>query len=110
MAPKYGVGKRVVGVRGINSGLHGVISNRVQVSGSWWVDITWDNGQVSRSRTGDIDLEGVIAAVNGAMLPLPAILGNAVGQVDGNRSGDESSQGSESSEGSVREDVGDPDG
>ena len=65
MAPKYGIGKRVVGAKGINSGLHGVISNRVQVNGSWWLDVTWDNGQLSRSRTGDIGLEGVgVAPVN----------------------------------------------
>jgi len=110
MAPKYGVGKRVVGVRGTNQGLHGIISNRVQVSGSWWLDITWDNGQVTRSRTGDVDLEGGGAPNNVHVLPIAANLGNAVGVVDGYGSGEDNSQESDSSEESDREAIGDLDG
>lgn len=110
MAPKYGVGKRVIAVRGINSGLHGIISNRVQVSGSWWLDITWDNGQVTRARTGDIDLEGVGAPNNVPNQPGPIGLVHAVRGVDEDGHGDDSSQGSGSSEESERGAGGDLDG
>lgn len=110
MAPKYKVGKRVVGVRGTNSGLHGVISNRVQVSGSWWLEVTCNISEVRRTRTGDGDLEGVGAAINASVPPVPVFVGNAVEEGDRDGSDDESSQGLDSSEGSGREDLGDADG
>ena len=110
MAPKYGVGKRVVGVKGILSGRHGIISGRIQVSGSWWLDITWDTGEVTRSRTGDVGLEGGGAPINVPVHNVAAILDNGVGRVVGDDPEDVNSNGSDSSEDSEREDIGDPDG
>lgn len=110
MAPKYGVGKRVKGIRGLTLGFRGIISNRVQVSGSWWLDITWENGQVTRSRTGDIELEGAEAPNNEPVPPNPVALRNGIGEPDEDGSEEENSQRSESSDDSDREAIGGPDG
>jgi hypothetical protein len=59
-----------------------IISNSFQVAGSYWLDISWDNGQVKRARTGDVDLEDAGAQNNVSIPPGPLALGNAVEEVD----------------------------
>ena len=110
MAPKYGVGKRVIGSKGINRGIHGVISNRLQVNGTWWLDVTWSNGQVTRVKTGDVNLEGVGGPINVPVQGGAREAPNNIGVVDRDGSEDDNSSRADSSEGSEREDIGDLDG
>jgi hypothetical protein len=78
MAPKYGVGKRIQGARGAIQGLHGVISNRIQINSCWWLDVTWDNGQLARVQTGDVSLEGALVRNDAGVYSCLAVLPNRI--------------------------------
>ena len=110
MAPKFGVGKRVIGCKGPNSGVHGVIINRLKVGNVNLLDIRWDNGGESRITTAFIDLEDVQvvnhgAVGNGDVGPRGQIVDEIVEDNVDNLSVD-----SESTGDSEGEDVGDLDG
>ena len=110
MAPKFGVGKQVIGVKGPNRGVHGVIINRLKDGIKNLVDIRWSNGTESRLTTAFIDLVEA-GGQNNEVVGIQQV-GLAGQLIDENVPMDmeEQSVASDSSEDSNGEDLGDLDG
>ena len=110
MAPKFGVGKHVIGVKGPNRGVHGEIINRLKDGNKNLVDVRWTTGVVSRLTTAFIDLleagaqNNVVAGIQGVGLA------GQIGDENVPMDVDEQSEASDSSEDSDGEDLGDLDG